>query len=220
MQNQNELTDGKVYSSNDMVKLQCNHCQGCFECCQGMGESVLLNPYDVWQLQINLKKSFAELISDKLELNVVEGMILPNLKMAGPKENCVFLNENGRCSIHGFRPGICRLFPLGRQYTEKNIGYIFLKQACPKPNKTKEKIRKWLDIPEFEKNEDFLLRWHNLQKKVQGMLQTEGEETAGELNTYLLKLFFIEPYGENFYEVFEKRAYMAEKLLEKLSGIH
>ena len=32
--------------------------------------------------------------------------------MAEDSESCTFLDENGRCSIHPFRPGICRLFPL------------------------------------------------------------------------------------------------------------
>ena len=217
MQNMNEWTDGKVYNKNDMVRLECGDCAGCFSCCQGMGESVVLNPYDVWQLEINFGKSFSQLINDKLELNVCDGIILPNLKMAGVKEVCGFLDKNGRCSIHSFRPGICRLFPLGRQYGENEIGYIFLEEACPKHNKTKVKIKKWLDIPEFEKNESFLLRWHNLQKKVQKLVQEEEEETARELNIYLLNLFYIESYGEAFYEVFEKRADMAEKLLKKLA---
>ena len=177
---------------------------------------MILNPYDVWQLERNLHKSFSELINDRLELGVSEGMILPNLKMAGQQELCGFLDKNGRCSIHSFRPDICRLFPLGRQYGEKEIAYIFLEHACPKPNKTKIKIKKWLGIPEIEKHEAFLLCWHGIQKKVQNMAQKEEEDTVRELNMYVLQLFFVESYAEEFYEEFEKRAVMLGKLLEKL----
>ena len=216
MQNENKLTDGKIYEKNDMVKLECGECEGCFSCCQGMGDSVTLNPYDIWQLEINLHKSFEELLQDKLELGISEGVIVPNLKMSGTQETCGFLNENGRCSIHAFRPGICRLFPLGRQYDKEKIGYIFLEHACPKPNKTKVKIKKWLGIPQLEANEMFLLRWHAIQKKVQQLAKVEDKDTVQELNMYLLNLFFAESYRGDFYAEFEKRAQMAEKLLEKL----
>lgn len=216
MHNENKLTDGKIYEKNDMVKLECGDCKGCFSCCQGMGSSITLNPYDVWQLETNLQKSFAELMQDKLELGISEGMILPNLKMTGTKQICGFLDENGRCSIHTFRPGICRLFPLGRQYDEEKIGYIFLENACPKPNKTKVKIKKWLGISQLETNEAFLLHWHTIQKKVQELAKAEDKDTVQELNMYLLNLFFAEPYVGEFYAEFEKRAQMAEKLLEKL----
>ena len=42
-----EISDGKLYDSNDMVKADCHDCEGCCDCCQGMGDSVLLDPYDV-----------------------------------------------------------------------------------------------------------------------------------------------------------------------------
>ena len=31
---------------------------------------------------------------------------------------CGFLADDGRCSIHMLRPGICRLFPLARDYSD------------------------------------------------------------------------------------------------------
>ena len=42
-----EISDGKLYDSNDMVKADCHDCEGCCDCCQGMGDSVILDPYDV-----------------------------------------------------------------------------------------------------------------------------------------------------------------------------
>ena len=32
-------------------------------------------------------------LADHVELNVVDGMILPNLKMVGEDEHCIFLNQ-------------------------------------------------------------------------------------------------------------------------------
>ena len=33
----NEVSDGKLYTSNDMVKMGCDDCSGCSDCCEGMG---------------------------------------------------------------------------------------------------------------------------------------------------------------------------------------
>lgn len=103
----------RFYEWNDMVKADCHDCRGCSECCRGMGSSILLDPLDIFNLTKNLQKSFEELLTESVELAVEEGLILPHLNMVGAEEKCAFLNEEGRCSIHGFRPGLCRTFPLG-----------------------------------------------------------------------------------------------------------
>ena len=43
----NEISDGRLYTANDMVKADCMGCQGCASCCQGMGDSIVLDPYDM-----------------------------------------------------------------------------------------------------------------------------------------------------------------------------
>ena len=35
-----KVSDGKLYSSNDMAKTDCNGCKGCSSCCRGMGSSM------------------------------------------------------------------------------------------------------------------------------------------------------------------------------------
>ena len=113
-----EISDGRLYDANDMVKADCQDCKGCHDCCTGMGDSVLLDPYDVCRLSRGLRKIPEELIGSVLELGISDGNVLPHLAMCGTEEKCVFLNKEGRCSIHEIRPGFCRLFPLGRYYTE------------------------------------------------------------------------------------------------------
>ena len=95
-----EISDGKLYDSNDMVKADCHDCEGCCDCCQGMGDSVILDPYDVHRLSVGLKKPVEQLLQECLELGVSDGNILPHLRMTGEKEQCVFLNKEGRCSKH------------------------------------------------------------------------------------------------------------------------
>lgn len=89
-----------------------------------MGESIILDPYDIYSLTTNLETTFSELIKDKLSLSVADMIILPHLNLKAADEGCLFLDENGRCSIHSFRPGICRLFPLGRIYEDESFSYF------------------------------------------------------------------------------------------------
>lgn len=90
-----EISDGKLYTANDLVKADCNDCRGCSACCQKMGQSIVLDPLDIYRLTFGLRQKFEELLADKLELNVVEGIILPNLQMSGTEEKCAFLNAEG-----------------------------------------------------------------------------------------------------------------------------
>ena len=149
--NINDITDGKLYGLNDMVKVGCHDCNGCSECCHDMGESVLLDPYDIYRLVKATGKTFDQMLDKNIELNPVDGLILPNLKMISDsmskdkRPKCSFLNNNGRCSIHGSRPGICRLYPLGRNYEEDKLSYFILRDSCNIKDKTKVKVVKWLD---------------------------------------------------------------------------
>ena len=88
----------KLYKAGDMVKADCGGCQGCSECCRGMGDSIKLDPLDVYRLETNLGLTFEDLMNSHIELHVAEGSILPNLRMTGAKEKCTFLDENGTVS--------------------------------------------------------------------------------------------------------------------------
>ena len=86
----NEISDGRFYTANDMVRADCQGCEGCSVCCHGMGKSILLDPLDVHRICTYFRIPFEALLADHGELNVVDGMILPNLKMVGEDEHCIF----------------------------------------------------------------------------------------------------------------------------------
>ena len=78
----NPDSDGRFYGLNDMVKADCHDCAGCFQCCQGMGNSIVLDPYDIYQLQGQGGMLLEELLAKgAVALSVYDGMILPHLKM-------------------------------------------------------------------------------------------------------------------------------------------
>ena len=79
--NLEEISDGKRYGLNDMVRAACNDCAGCSSCCEDMGESIILDPLDIYELTKNMNTTFENLLKEQIELHVADGMILPNLKM-------------------------------------------------------------------------------------------------------------------------------------------
>lgn len=209
-----EISDGKLYGENDMVKADTNQCQGCRSvCCHGMGSSIVLDPYDICRLTRKLNKTFEALLEEHLELNVVDGIILPNLKMAGMQESCAFLNDMQRCMIHDARPGICRLFPLGRYWEDDtHFKYILQKNECHKPNLTKIKVKKWLDTQDLEKYNEFIVKWHCFLKEIQAAQKGLDDNQNKILTMYVLKTFFAVPYDmRDFYVQFEERMSKARK---------
>ena len=198
-----------LYSSNDMAKLGCNECSGCSSCCQGMGQSIILDPYDIYQLQTATGQTFAQLMQDMIGLHVEDGVILPSIRMQDNTDACGFLNRDGRCRIHTYRPGLCRLFPLGRNYDEKGLKYFLLEDACLIHNRTKVKIKKWLGVEQIAKYENFLTVWHDLRREVQAQIaEKQLDDFTHKVNVRFLETFYQKPYvaDYDFFSQFEERS--------------
>lgn len=203
-----EISDGKLYGINDMVKADCQDCKGCASCCRGMGESIVLDPLDIVDLKRGLGISFEELMKHHVELHVVDHVILPNLSMNHETKACNFLDENGRCSIHAFRPGICRIFPLGRVYENRTFQYFLQVNECEKTNRTKIKVSKWIDSPQVKSNQQFIAEWHYLLKDIERMIvESEEEDALKQVSMYLLNQFYNQDISEevDFYEVMKRK---------------
>lgn len=211
-----DISDGRLYDSNAMVKAGCS---GCGRCCKGMGTSIVLDPLDIYRMTSHLQCSFEMLMTDKIELNVVDGIILPNLKMKGQNESCGFLNDKNQCAIHPFRPGICRLFPLGRYYENNRFKYFLQVHECKNEHPSKVKIKKWLEEPELSRQEAFIRRWHYFLKNLQDMLdEKEDESLRKQVSMYILKKFYIDPISteDDFYNAVEGRIIESEKMFGML----
>lgn len=211
-----QVSDGKRYTSNDMVRLGCDDCSGCSDCCRGMGSSILLDPYDAYRLMKGLGCSFDALLVGDTEvakspvvgLDLADGLILPHLQMTGETESCSFLNGEGRCGIHEIRPGFCRLFPLGRIYENGTFRYFHQIHECSKGGKTKVKISKWLGIPNLKQYEKFVLDWHDfLEEAGEEARRKQDPDSMKQLGMGLLYVFYRKPYDmeRDFYEQFYAR---------------
>lgn len=214
----NEISDGRLYSSGDMVRADCHDCTGCSDCCRGMGNSIILDPMDIWRLQRGIRKDFQTLLEEgDVELNLVDGMILPNIKMDTGKDACPFLDGNGRCSVHGCRPGICRLFPLGRYYEENGFRYFLQIHECSRKDRGKVKIRKWLGIPDQKSYEAYIWTWHKFLNTCESAMEDLDDGNVRILTLYVLRRFYETAYRSQdesgFYQEFAGRL---EEVRQKL----
>ena len=168
---------------------------------------------EINRLKAKYGKTMEEiLLAGNVALRVVDGVILPHLKMTEQSDRCSFLNEEGRCSIHDARPGFCRMFPLGRLYEDGTFSYFLQVNECPKENKTKVKVRRWLDTPELGKYEAFTTKWHYyLKEKQNAARESEDDAFRQQISMNILKLFYLLPYDGNtdFYTQFADRMELA-----------
>lgn len=225
----NEISDGKRYQINDMVKIGCSDCEGCFKCCENMDGLITLDPYDIHRLitglnmgsgerellLINANSSidFNTLINKHISFTVDRGLIIPTLMMSKETGKCTFLRENGRCSIHSIRPGICRLFPMGRLYENGSFTYFLQKDECDYPGKTKVKLKNWLDTKEINKYEKYVCDWHYFLRDIQDYIKSAEEEEIRQINSVLIRIFYSSPYGEDFYTDFYERLSRVRELI-------
>ena len=202
-----EISDGKKYTRHDMARLGCNDCKGCSSCCEEMGDTIILDPLDVYRITSFLNCDFNSIIGTYLDIRVVDGVCLPGIKMNDITGACGFLKE-GRCSIHTIRPGICRLFPLGRAYEDESFYYFLQKDECKVKNRSKVKIDKWIGEADIASYEEFALRWHNFLVHLRNMVSDmDDHEEIRALSMAVLSNFYVAGYDVNrdFYEqVYER----------------
>lgn len=200
-----EIYDGCFYRPEDMVPVGCSDCAGCSDCCRNTGDSIVLDPYDMYLLSKGTGKTFTDMIEREIEIRLVDGLVLPNLiqqrvkepgsEFAGaPGEGCAFLSAGGRCTIHPFRPGFCRLYPMGRYYTEDGFRYILQKNECTGREKTPVLLRDWIGVEDLPRYEAFVLGWHDFKKSAEAAMEGLTQRSRGSVRNYILQLFFVHPY--------------------------
>lgn len=249
-----EISDGRLYGPNDMVKIGTGGCAGCSDCCR-MDPLIVLDPCDACSMSHGLDIPFEELLGSTVDLTVVDGLIFPVLKMAKSPSTvggsqaaqggtasassrsagslaagegiCPYLSAEGRCEIHAFRPGICRMYPLGRSWENGDFSYILQTGECSRCNGTKVKVKKWLGIPDLPAYEDFCRKWHRFLTDVRHLLgiasdgnaaaeSTSGSKLTQSVCVYILKQFYFANWddeAEGFYAAFDHRLAEARKKL-------
>lgn len=170
----------------------------------------------MYQIIIGSGKTYGDLIHHKIELHKEDQVTLPNLKMIGETQACGFLDGQERCSIHSYRPSICRLFPLGRYYENKDFKYFFQTGECPKLDLSKVKVKKWIGIENYNENKKFILYWYDFVKALKWRVKfVKDVKELEAINAYLIKTFYAIDWKDDqiFYEEFYHRAIKAKDYL-------
>ena len=197
----------RLFTPNDLARVSCRACEGCGDCCRGMGDTIHLDPFDIYLLTGNLGCTMNDLMETRIGLHVEDGLVIPHLLMTEKSDLCTFLGADGRCGIHAFRPGFCRLFPLGREYRDGTFGYFIVPDACRKPGQTKVRIRTWLGYEDIASYERFTLAWHTFLQEMKTLLSRAADDYRSQAAVYLLRLFYAKPYDTEspFWPQFEAR---------------
>lgn len=215
-----EIYDGHFYGSEDMVPVGCSDCAGCSACCRNTGDSIILDPCDMYLLSKGTGKNFADMIEREIEIRRVDGLILPNLMQhhAGADDCCPFLSEAGRCTIHPYRPGMCRLYPMGRYYRGEGFHYILQKDECTDRKKTPVLLRDWLGYDDLPRYEAYILDWHGFKKQAEEALECLTEKSRDSVTRYILQIFFVHPYimEMEFYPQYGARMEICRKTLKQI----
>ena len=201
----NEISDGKLYDIEDMVKADTCGCNGCSDCCKDVGDLVVLTPFDIYEMTTYLNTDFDKLLGDKILLRENNKITLPYLKMQDENKNCSFLDEKGRCTIHLKRPNICRLFPLGRAYQDNDFKYFLQVDNCPKDELKDVKVSQWINIENYNENKKFILEWYKFIKALTFRLKfVRDEKEIAHINEILLDNFYRVKIDNDFYKSFEE----------------
>ncbi len=207
--NLDEISDGTLYTSNDMLRIGCDGCNGAASCCRFAEDTITLDPYDIYRLQQGAGLTFEALYTKQLiALSPVDGLLLPHLNFSSGTGSCPFLLDTGRCSIHAYRPGLCRLFPLARLVDGGKVQYLMQIHECPCDTRPKTKIKKWLELPDIEQYEAYLIQWNEVLTVTRRQLSAAaGQAELTAITTTFLKNYYFIPYdiSHSFYKQWKKR---------------
>ena len=224
-----EIYDGHFYDPDDMVPVGCSDCQGCSACCRNTGDSIILDPFDMFLLSKGTGRSFTDMIEREIEIRIVDGLILPNLmqhhedmytKTSDPADDdhCPFLSAAGRCTIHPYRPGMCRLYPMGRYYIDGGFRYILQKDECTGRKKTPVLLRDWLGYKDLPRYEAYIQNWHDFKIQVENALDRLTDKSRDSVTRYILQIFFVHPYltDQDFYPQYDVRMEVCRQALTQI----
>jgi len=100
-------------------------CKMCGHCCEGRG-GIILGPRDLKRICDAFKmdertwlSQYAELMNGKYTIRV------------GEDNRCIFFKDGVGCSIHTFKPDVCRAWPFFHGNMVDNVSLFMAKDFCP-----------------------------------------------------------------------------------------
>lgn len=148
-------------------------CKTCGKCCIHR-DDVLLHPKDIYNMAKELHLTTEELIEKYCEVYIGQDSRIPivRLKPRGSVHRCPLLKDR-KCQVHDAKPGICKLYPLGRYLVllgktsadidMDSVQYIFNKPDCKGSEGTEtHTVREWLESFGIPVKDEFFIKWQKL----------------------------------------------------------
>lgn len=89
----------------------------------------------------------------------------------------------------------------------RDFKYFLQTNECKKENRTKVKVKKWIDTPNLKQYEEFVNDWHNFLLNMQERAADSDDATAKQISMFILQNFYMKPYdrSKEFYLQYEER---------------
>ena len=119
-------------------------CDMCGKCCTGDTlNRILLRSYDMYNLEKGLRKTALQIINEHCNVYIGDKSGIPVIQLKGEDSGngifrttvCPFLIDN-KCSVHEFKPNVCKIFPLGRVGSTNGTKYFLQTVTCGNRNST------------------------------------------------------------------------------------
>lgn len=148
-------------------------CKMCGKCCIHR-DDILLNPKDIYNMAKELNLTTDELVEKYCETYIGQDSRIPivRLKPRGSVHRCPLLKDR-KCRVHDAKPGICKLYPLGRllellgktaaDIDMDSIQYIFNKPNCKgSEGSGTHTVREWLESFGIPVVDEFFIKWQRI----------------------------------------------------------
>ena len=193
-------------------------CTVCGKCCKNR-EDIMMSPFDIYRAAKHLGRNPNEIAERYCIWFVGENSMLPviTIRMQGPEKVCPFLQQK-KCIIHGAKPTVCALFPLGRITSENgDVQYIIQNVNCGERDK-EQTVREWMTGYDLAEAEAWASEWGaavaDFSRRIHEFANTMKQETIQMIEqTALILLYLKYDTDRDFMEQFRANAALLNTLL-------
>lgn len=145
-----DFIEKNVLNLEDRFSFSCNCCG---DCCKNR-DDILVNPYDIFRLSKGLNISDSQLLQMYCEVYIGSTSKIPLVRICFPGGVCSFL-KNDKCSVHSFKPSVCKLYPLGRGMVGESGDVFYFKQDVSCGGKDTQLVKDWVK----DLDEKVFIKW-------------------------------------------------------------
>ena len=139
----------------------CFTCTACGKCCKNR-DDIILNPFDLYRMAKHLHMKIEDVAAKYCAYCVGKNSRLPILYVDMKGGDCPFLKD-GKCIIHGAKPGVCELYPLGRIWSSDGdkISYFLQPVDCGL-KEGEHTAEEWMSRTGIEESEKAFIQWQKM----------------------------------------------------------